>query len=480
MQRPFALQQCSARPSRLTWRKRRGAERTYGERGEPVPMKSIKQSYWLLLVLLSALWLLAGPRPGATAQFFPLRNALVNYTGVIGIGVMSVGLLLAMRPARLEPFLGGLDKFYRLHKWLGITALLFSVTHWLWAKGPKWAVGWGWMERPQRAPRPTANLAGLEGLLRGQRGLAEGIGEWAFYIAVLLIGLALLKRFPYRYFFQTHRLLALVYLGLVFHAVVLMDFGDWSRPLGLLLGTLMGAGSIAALLSLLRKVGAGRRALGVIDTLELHSGNQVLRVGLTLRGRWAGHRAGQFAFVTFDPKEGPHPFTITSDWRGDGRLSFHIKGLGDYTRTLPQRLKPGDSVQLEGPYGQFQFESAKTRQVWIAGGIGIAPFLARLKALDGRPDGKPIDLFYSTSMPDKTFIARLQALAAQARVRLHVLVADVHGRLDAGQLTAALPQWREADFWFCGPAGFGRTLRAGLRAAGMPAKDFHQELFEMR
>ena len=31
-------------------------------------------------------------------------------------------------------------------------------------------------------------------------------------------------------------------------------------------------------------------------------------------------------------------------------------------------------------------------------------------------DGKPIDLFYSTSMPDKTFIARLQALAAQARV----------------------------------------------------------------
>lgn len=443
-------------------------------------MRSIKQSYWLLLVLLSALWLLAGPRPGATTEFFALRNALINYTGVIGIGVMSVGLLLAMRPARLEPWLGGLDKSYRLHKWLGITAVLFSITHWLWAKGPKWAVGWGWLERPQRPPRPTTDPAGLEGLLLGQRGLAESVGEWAFYAAALLVALALLKRFPYRYFFQTHRLLALVYLVLVFHAIVLMNFGDWTQPLGLLMGALMGMGSVAALISLLRKVGTGRRALAVIDTLELHADNHVLRVGLTLRGRWAGHRAGQFAFVTFDPKEGPHPFTISSDWRGDGQLSFHIKGVGDYTSTLPQQLKLGDSAQVEGPYGQFQFESAKPRQVWIAGGIGIAPFLARLKALEARPDGKYIDLFYSTRMPDKTFIARLEALAGQARVRLHVLVADVHGRLDAGQLIAALPQWREADFWFCGPAGFGRALRAGLRAAGMPASDFHQELFEMR
>jgi len=36
---------------------------------------------------------------------------------------------------------------YRLHKWLGLTAFVVSVTHWLWAQGPKWAVGWGPSER---------------------------------------------------------------------------------------------------------------------------------------------------------------------------------------------------------------------------------------------------------------------------------------------------------------------------------------------
>ena len=77
-------------------------------------------------------------------------------------------------------------------------------------------------------------------------------------------------------------------------------------------------------------------------------------------------------------------------------------------------------------------------------------------------------------------LSALLRLAAQARVRLHVLVADVHGRLDAGQLTAALPQWREADFWFCGPAGFGRALRADLVGHGLAEDRFHQELFEMR
>ena len=36
----------------------------------------------------------------------------------------------------------------------------------------------------------------LETWLRGQRGLAESLGEWAFYAAAALIALALIKRFP--------------------------------------------------------------------------------------------------------------------------------------------------------------------------------------------------------------------------------------------------------------------------------------------
>lgn len=67
----------------------------------------------------------------------------------------------ALRPRWLEPRLDGLDKIYRLHKWLGVGALIVSVLHWWWAQGTKWMVGWGWLTRPQRGPRPDPASQGL-------------------------------------------------------------------------------------------------------------------------------------------------------------------------------------------------------------------------------------------------------------------------------------------------------------------------------
>src|SRR5690606_41221323 len=53
------------------------------------------------------------------------------------------------------------------------------------------------------------------------------------------------------------------------------------------------------------------------------------------------------------------------------------------------------------------FSCGKSRQIWVAGGIGITPFIARLLALAKQPDGKDIDLFYSTNEPDEGFIERV-------------------------------------------------------------------------
>lgn len=442
-------------------------------------MKNIKLSYLLLFVGLSVLWLLADDVLSREYEFFALRGSLVNYSGILAMGAMSLGMLLVIRWGAVESLLGGLDKNYRLHKWLGISALVLSIVHWLWAKGPKWMVGWGWLERPVRKVA-TEEPSGIVALLRSQRGLAEELGEWAFYAAVLLIVLALLKRFPYRWFFKTHRLLAIVYLVLVFHSVVLMKTAYWSSPVGLVMALLMLGGTVAAGVSLLRRVGHARRAVGAIETLELHPDNRVLGVGIRLQDRWEGHQPGQFAFVTFDPAEGPHPFTLSSAWHNDGQLRFHIKGIGDYTRTLPQTLKVGDLVTVEGPYGRFDFTGPHPAQIWIGGGIGITPFIARLQALAEQPDGRSVDLFYCTSEPDEAFIARLRALAERAQVRLHVLVSGQDGRLSVERLCQLVPGWQTASVWFCGPAGFGQALREGLVTRGLDAADFHQELFDMR
>lgn len=54
------------------------------------------------------------------------------------------------------------------------------------------------------------------------------------------------------------------------------------------------------------------------------------------------------------------------------------------------------------------------------------------------------------------------------------------GRLDANMICEAVPDWKDAGFWFCGPASFGEALRKDLVSKGLTAEDFHQELFEMR
>jgi predicted ferric reductase len=203
-------------------------------------MRNIRLTWAALIAGLTLLWLQAEPILSTYWPFFTLRKTMMQYTGILGIGVMSVGMLLALRPVRVEPWLGGLDKTYRLHKWLGITGLVITIVHWAWAKVPKWAVGWGWLEKPKRGPRAEETVE-IFRFLREQRDLAESIGEWAFYAAVVLIAIALIKRFPYRHFFQTHRLMAVVYLLLVFHSVVLMNFGYWSQPVGPVMALLMAA-----------------------------------------------------------------------------------------------------------------------------------------------------------------------------------------------------------------------------------------------
>lgn len=444
-------------------------------------MKNIKWTWWVLLLSLTGLWLLADTLAPEPFTYFSFRVVLIQYTGVIGIGVMSVAMILAVRPVWLEPPLRGLDKMYRLHKWLGITGLVFALIHWWWAQGTKWMVGWGWLIKPERKPRDPQALGLVEEWLRGQRGLAESLGEWAFYAAVILIALALIKRFPYHLFTKTHKWLAISYLILVYHSLVLTQFGYWTQPVGWVLAVLMLAGSVAAVIVLLGRIGARRRTSGGIESLTYYPELRVLESAIRMEAGWGGHAAGQFAFVSSQPGEGPHPYTIASAWDPqERRIVFITKALGDHTSRLHDRLKIGTQVRVEGPYGCFDLRDGKPRQIWIGAGIGITPFVARMKELARTPAGQAIDLFHPTADFAPAAIDKLTADAQAARVNLQVLVSGKDGRLDGGRIREAVPEWRQASIWFCGPLGFGQALRQDFVAHGLSSADFHQELFQIR
>ena len=451
-------------------------------------MTHIKIVFWGGLALLALLWWLADPSAVQQTEFFALRGSAMQLTGILAIGCMSFAMMLALRPRWPERWLGGLDKMYRLHKWFGIGALVVAVTHWLWAQGPKWAVGFGWLERPARGPRPPADNV-LEEYLRSLRGTAEDVGEWAFYAALLLIAVALIRRIPYSFFYKTHRLIAVAYLVLVFHTVVLFQFSYWLTPLGLLMAVMLAWGTVAAVLVLLRRVGAGRKVAGTIVRLHYYPSLRVLEGEIDIPEGWPGHKAGQFAFVSGHAGEEPHPFTIASAWNpAEHRLTFIAKELGDFTSTLRDTRRVGEAVLIEGPYGCFTFDDACPTQIWVGAGIGITPFIAGMKQLalkrqagsDGTPS-KEIHLFHSTADYSEEAIAKLTADAEAAGVRFHLYYDARDGRLTGDRIRAAVPGWREASIWFCGPPRFGAALRADFARHGLNvATRFHQELFQFR
>lgn len=450
-------------------------------------MRHIKLTLLSVIILMSALWLAANLGALPSTSFFAVRATALQYTGVIAITAMSVAMILALRPRWPERWMGGLDKMYRLHKWLGITALVVSISHWLWVEGPRWAVKLGLLERPARGPRPPAANP-VEAYFASLRGSAESMGEWAFYATVVLIALALIRVFPYRLFYKTHRLMALAYLVLAFHAVVLLRFSNWMTPLGWMMALLLAGGTLSAVVVLLRRVGSGRQVTGRIAKLNYYPGVRTLESVIDVPSGWPGHRPGQFAFAMSDASEGAHPYTIASNWHPEQpRITFITKELGDHTRRLRQKLSVGQEVRIEGPYGGFTFDDDCPHQIWVGGGIGITPFIARMKHLalcSDAPDwpaGQTAHLFHSTKDVDATALAKLARDAKAADVLLHLLVSGRDGHLSGARIREAVPHWREASIWFCGPAGFGGALRRDFAARGFPVEQrFHQELFEMR
>ena len=70
---------------------------------------------------------------------------------------------------------------------------------------------------------------------------------------------------------------------------------------------------------------------------------------------------------------------------------------------------------------------------------------------------------------------------SRTQVQLHLLISGRDGYLTGERIRAAVPDWRQASIWFCGPAGFGRALREDFARQGFDVhRHFHQEMFDMR
>ena len=406
-----------------------------------------------------------------------VRQHGLYLTGLLSIGLMSLVMVLAVRPAWLEGPLGGMDKIYHLHKWGGILAISFAAAHWLFemASDPL-------KEMFGKSGRPAKDAVLF--FMQPMRSEAKDLGEFAIYILLGLLVLALWKRFPYRPWRLLHKAMPVLYLMAAVHVVALMPVVYWSGPTGLLQIALLAGGSVAAVISLTQRIGVRRRHEGRIEAVTQRG--DVLEVVCDPGPRWKGHCAGQFAFVTFDRLEGAHPFTIASAPQpGSRQITFQIKALGDYTRKLARRLSAGQAVTVEGPYGRLDWRGGRkdAEQVWVAGGIGVTPFLAWLESMRHAPATVPVTMHYCVrNAATDPFVERMKQLCAELpNVTLHVHDTSRAELLDAEKVLAASgARMGKMDVWFCGPAGFAESLNHGLRSVVGRGLRMHREAFDMR
>ncbi len=437
----------------------------------------VRVALGLILSILTAAWLAVAAPPwplfdaqGAASGAWQLRQQLLYLSGLWAIGLMALVMLLALRLPLAERALGGMDQVYRLHKWAGVGAALAALAHW----GAKESSGW-MKQLWGRAGRPARDA--VLPWLTDSRGLAKDLGEWAFYLLLAAVALTLLTRLlAYRPWRALHRAMPLLFLVLAFHSLALTPLAWWRQPAGALLGALLALGSAAALWSLAGLVGRRRRHAARVHSVQaLADGPDApLEVVCAVAPSWPGHRAGQFAFVRFERDEGAHPFTIASapaslgqDAQGRALLRLVIKPLGDYTRTLGSRLRPGQALDIEGPYGRFDGRGAAAlQQVWVAAGVGLTPFLALLEARQGdaAPAGaQPAQLHYCTrDAAADPLLERLRMLCARADPPVRLTVHDdAQGQRFAPSALAAAPG--ALELWYCGPPGLGDALAEQTR-----------------
>jgi predicted ferric reductase len=192
--------------------------------------------------------------------------------------------------------------------------------------------------------------------------------------------------------------------------------------------------------------------------------------------------AGQFVVVAFGGRSGweRHPFSVSSEpSRHD--LEVTIKASGDYTSTLLERVRPGVPAKVAGPFGGFDYRHGGDPQAWIAGGIGVTPFLSWIRAIDGTLD-REVHFFYSTAHADEALHRDEVDAAAAAHPSLHVhhVASDTDGRLSAERVLRALPAGASPWVYMCGPAPMMRSLATGFRKAGIPRQHVRWEDFGPR
>lgn len=427
---------------------------------------------YLFLVLAPLFVMLASPRPPGREFWRDLSVSL----GFIGLAMMALQFVLTARFQWLKaPY--GSDLVYHFHRQISFVAFAFIITHplLLFIFSPRTLALLNIFTAPWRARFAVIAVMALLGLIAfsvWRKKLKIDYYRWRIWhglLSILAVGMALVHVEMAGYYINTpgKRLLWIIYA--VF----------W---VGLLLYT-----------RLVKPFLLMRRHYRVADVVQERGDAWTLVV------EPAGHKGirfhpGQFAWINlrsspFSDRE--HPFSFSSSAEDPARMAFTIKALGDFTRSVKD-TRIGEKVYLDGPFGSFTTDHHDHARgfVFIAGGVGITPFMSMLRTMADRKETRPVVLLYANrDWEGIIFREELETLKGRLDLKLvHILEQPPEGwtgkkgyvsRRDIEEVLPPGLQRNQIEVFLCGPAPMMRAVDRIIKEMDLWPGDYHYERFDL-
>jgi ferredoxin-NADP reductase/MOSC domain-containing protein YiiM len=196
-------------------------------------------------------------------------------------------------------------------------------------------------------------------------------------------------------------------------------------------------------------------------------------------------RAGQYLTLRVAGAGEPAPVRSYSLSSAPGasryRISVKREPHGVVSGYLNRTLRPGATLEVAAPRGDFVLDDGTGPILLVSAGIGVTPVLAMLHSLAGRRSEREVWWIHGAHGP------REHPLAAEAHALLaliphaceHVFYSSAGGRLSKDRMIA-LDVPADASAYICGPASFMTDMQDALAAAGIDPARIHTELFGAR
>ncbi len=203
---------------------------------------------------------------------------------------------------------------------------------------------------------------------------------------------------------------------------------------------------------------------------------------------------GQYAAISFYRHRRPTAarcFSVVSSPTTQDKLQFSMRAKGHYTKAIAG-LQKGDKVKVRGPFGGFVLnQSDDVNAVFLAGGIGITPFMSMATYAAAVQSKLNITLLYSCqNQEDVPFLSELKDLEKK-NPNFKVIFILGEGpsdklsgqRVVSGRITPELldevtsHKYFEKYFYICGPPPFMKAMVATLQSKGATKHHIITEAF---